>query len=91
MPKLIDADNLAETYRDTAKRFNYEPWTLDEILDFINDAPAVDAVEVVRCKDCEHYQCCGNNAYGLCFDPKRKDGGTNEVREDDFCSYGERR
>ena len=51
------------------------------------DAPTVDAVEVVRCKDCKHawihpcgYVYChrdGRNAYEMTFNL------------DSFCSYGE--
>lgn len=56
----------------------------------IEDAPAVDAVPVVRCKDCK--VCRGfpgpdieQNELGLC-----KWSGTL-MKPDDFCSYGERR
>ena len=56
----------------------------------IRRAPAVDAVEVVRCKDCKHF-------YEPDINPNRrcKRGGSQvwdvEFTEDDFCSYGERR
>ena len=48
--RLIDGDELWE-------RLNYEPWEhnadRDEIaLPIVNAAPTVDAVPVVRCKDC---------------------------------------
>ena len=47
------------------------------------DAPAVDAVEVVRCKACRYFDviidCCTNElAMHSCY-------------EDGFCSYGERK
>lgn len=49
------------------------------------DVPIVDAVEVVRCKNCKHL-----GFKGLC------DGVCNRkmigfVKPDDFCSYGERK
>ncbi len=52
----------------------------------IDKAPTVDAVEVVRCKDCKHcdpenYHC--DHPMGTSFPFPRK--------TDDFCSYGERR
>ncbi|MBQ3215779.1 MAG: hypothetical protein IJB11_06660 [Oscillospiraceae bacterium] len=53
----------------------------------IKEQPTVDAVEVVRCKDCKHFvspqgvPCC-DNFYGLGFPAHSGD---------DFCSYGERR
>lgn len=51
----------------------------------IEEAPTVDAVEVVRCKDCKFLGfkdfsgiCNGPKVYGI-------------VQPYDFCSYGERR
>lgn len=46
-----------------------------------NVATAVDFVEVVRCRDCKH------NVSGVC----RHDFALNFMRDDDYCSYGERR
>ena len=47
----------------------------------------VDAVEVVRCKDCKHF-----GGHGACHCHAADENGTPIfVREDDFCSYGERR
>ena len=48
----------------------------------MEDAPSVDAVEVVRCKDCKQairygYIWCGRTDI--------------QVQEEDFCSYGERK
>ena len=59
--------------------------------DDIENAPTVDAVEVVRCKDCrrcfKHTTKRNKQIMWLCM--------RNEmevcVRPDDFCSYGERR
>lgn len=49
-------------------------------IDRINEQPAADVVEVVRCKDCKNY-----NGHRFCLyhaDP---------VDDNDFCSYGERK
>lgn len=48
-------------------------------IEMINDAPTIDAVPVVRCRDCKHY-------LGLaeCEFEGHFSGGT-----DYFCSYGE--
>lgn len=60
----------------------------------VQEAPAVDAVEVVRCKDCKHFadakgkdsgKPCG---YGQCKWPT---GMIGIVCADDYCSFGERR
>ena len=51
------------------------------------EIPTVDAVEVVRCKDCKHF-----GGHGVCHCHAADENGTPIfVREDDFCSYGERR
>lgn len=53
----------------------------------IENAPTVDAVEVVRCKDCKHWR---ENT--LWCDMNSRDRETwHNWYEDDFCSYGERR
>ena len=84
--RLIDGDGLWE-------RLNYEPWEhnadRDEIaLPIINAAPTVDAVPVVRCKDCKYgdYDSKPNGAM-VCL--RTNDGFWR--KETDFCSYGERR
>lgn len=50
----------------------------------IANAPTVDAVEVVRCKDCKYLMF--SDCYGECGQ-----GHMGIVRPDDFCSYGERK
>lgn len=54
----------------------------------IDDAPAVDAVEVVRCRDCKYIYF--NKAYNSCL-CRNTNGLTSHLKADDFCSYGERR
>jgi hypothetical protein len=73
--RLIDGDTLWEKLDD-------EPWydnaDRDEIaLPIVAAAPTVDAVEVVRCKDCRYFKLY-----------KCRMGYSSH---DDFCSYGERR
>ena len=91
--RLIDGDWLWE-------RLNYEPWEhnadRDEIaLPIVNAAPTVDAVPVVRCKDCKHYRNYPNRMCYLHTEPKENEHGYSGeavfVEPDDFCSYGERR
>ena len=49
----------------------------------------VDAVPVLRCKDCKHWTCFMNNPDGTLFG--NCECYSNDFRdEDDFCSYGER-
>ena len=48
----------------------------------------VDAVEVVRCKDCKH-----RDEYGCCTPPIISSYGWDhlEPKDNDYCSYGERK
>lgn len=73
--RLIDADKLErQEYWGNERCFDYVD------ADDIDNAPTVDAVPVVRCKDCKHE--FGGNCI-LCGFQKRK--------PEDFCSYGERK
>lgn len=81
--RLIDADTICESM--------VEGWQTVLIKAQVDNAPTVDAVVVVRCKDCKHFNHkrmeCENEAistdheggaqYSLNFGP------------DDFCSCGE--
>ena len=78
--RLIDANAL-----DTV------PWEDQfDAIKAINNAPTVDAVEVVRCKDCKHF------VQGEIYDPCEcmkwtVKFGVAYTTPDGFCSYGERR
>lgn len=80
--RLIDADALGvgRCSRDILPADYCAGW--NGLINIINDAPTVDAVPVVRCKDCKHYR---NYPDGLCY------LCAVCVEPDDFCSYGERR
>ena len=56
------------------------------------DKSTVDAVEVVRCKDCKQWNCVTKPAFydkrhGYCLNGDEPEGRW----EDGFCSYGERK
>lgn len=77
MARLIDADDLKDLM--FVALMSYERGFISIIENVINDCPTVDAVEVVRCRDCEHWDdewCVINEAY---------------FEDDDFCSYGKRK
>ena len=67
---------------------------LFDAFDFaLENVPAADVVEVVRCKDCKHSvkYTCRNDAcfsFTIC---RLRDSYSVGVEEDDFCSYGERK
>ena len=62
-------------------------WTESEkaaVRSFLAKLPGVDAVEVVRCKDCRY---CMKDSHGLwCFNDYE-----HNLQPNDFCSYGERK
>jgi hypothetical protein len=61
----------------------------DHAMKKIEAAPAVDAVEVVRCKDCKHsYK---GSPHGLMCECPVGGQNTSLLGGDDFCSNGERR
>ena len=70
MTRLIDADALKG-------RINTAFFS--EIGKIIDDAPTIDAVEVVRCKDCRHWR----TSYCVIHD--------DSWEETDYCSDGERK
>ena len=53
----------------------------------VNKIPCVDAVPVVRCKDCKHYEVHKPKVLENC----ERNGYLIPMSPDDFCSYGERR
>ena len=97
--RLIDADELKGWLKSPAGfRTNCEYCTSIDCLDCINEeaienAPTVDAVEVVRCKECvwchpiEDLNYCENPNTPWINDPDYDD---ITVADNDFCSYGER-
>lgn len=55
----------------------------------MEETPTVEAVQVVRCKDCKHFSPYeGEEHKGDCMELV---GLESCVYEDDFCSYGERK
>ena len=52
----------------------------------IDEVKGVDAVEVVRCKDCKHYESHRQKIYENCV----RGGRLVPMKPDDFCSYGEK-
>ena len=53
--------------------------------------PSTDAVQVVRCGQCEHWKCNPNtNEYGVC-NKVSYDEFEVVMDSDDFCSYGRKK
>ena len=81
--RLIDANAVIAKYRQVV--FAGQTYTLEDLRYAVEYAPTVDAVEVVRCKDCKRWEYDAKRMAGLC---KRH---INYTAQYDFCSYGERR
>ena len=78
--RLIDADALMKRLKEDplyplVKRFNIDG--------FINAEPTVDAVPVVRCKDCKYWRDTDHTC--------REHSLVSPMTADDFCSKGERK
>ena len=87
MRRLIDAD---EVYKVLTDYYHHKTEIQHKALkEAIGRVPTVDAVEVVRCKDCVNCSECitddGMYIYIRCL----RNGAT--ICENDFCSWGERR
>lgn len=82
MARLIDAD-------EAVINFGFEwddiPPTREEFVYFLKKQPTINAVTVVRCRECKYHKDTSVTEYEHCC----LIGQT--VRYDDFCSYGERK
>ena len=87
MARLIDADRAMEIVRDQGVAYPNAYHLTNYATLILQEAPTVDAVSVVRCKDCKRWERHTevNRDYGGC----RRYSST--MRYDDFCSYGERK
>ena len=82
--RLIDADNLKDRFEAAIVPDAYKPsYSIAEILVEIDHAPTVDAVPVVRCKDCKY-----RGKDGFC---EGRGWPIQLVPDDGFCDRGERK
>ena len=86
--RLIDADALWKEFcKSEAIEERYGSGVLEITRDIIDNAPTIDAVPVVRCKDCKCWTEWSNGT-GSCSRFALDWIGTDA---DDFCSMGERK
>ena len=78
--RLIDADAFLEKMKRTSRYF-------DVVFD-VEEMPTIDAVEVVRCRECVGRPFWEEDHNGV---PVCLLSGLYVRSEDDFCSYGERK
>ena len=92
--RLIDVNKVKNSMpecldKKKKKKHSVGYFAFESIIECLKQEPTIDAVEVVRCRDCKHawihpcgYVYChrdGRNAYEMTFNL------------DSFCSYGERK
>lgn len=80
--RLIDADQASsienlDQYSDLAAVLG----DVQTVRDILADAPTIDAVPVVRCRECIHRAGTPGQPNILC----------GQMHDDDFCSYGQRK
>ena len=87
---LIDWIRAIENANITRKIVGLKPKGLntDGMMHMALKLPSVDAVEVVRCRDCLYFKC--DNGCPLHESGYFKNGKMLPF-ENDFCSYGERK
>ena len=82
--RLIDET----AYQEKLAKTPMEVRTFREAVEIAEAMPTIDAVEVVRCKECKHWDKEPDEREGCCFGIA--DGGML-TDPDEFCSRGERR
>ena len=86
--RLIDADAIP--FRNELKRLSvldYDKYITAETLEYmLEHAPTVDAVPVIRCKDCIRWRQSKSNTTAKVCDWDRY-----EKTENDFCSWAKRK
>ena len=91
--RLIDANALLRNKRKmSGADFSGEFWDEAVLASDIENAPTINAMEVVRCRECKyHYweqEPCHGKTVHYCKLPHMRDV---EVFKEFFCYYGERR
>ena len=92
----IDADALMKTVFNDVVLVDGEVKGVGLILaETVDKAPAIDAVPVVRCRECKHAYINSFSAasgVALCrLLTNRAEGIQIVMQQGDFCSYGERK
>ena len=77
--RLIDLDS--EYIQETLYRRGFK--TRQDIEEWLNNSPTIDAVPVVRCKDCKYFGLNDENV-PYCSNPF----GLDDPEPNGFCNYG---
>ena len=96
--RLIDADRLSEViYDNVSALYEDAVCAKEDCLAEIEAAQTVDAVPVVRCRDCKHHRDKNEQEQQylaedilICTSQDATEDCWNAVWPDHFCSYGEK-
>lgn len=80
--RLIDAHKLWDVMNKATLQHIVTNTLWNTLKSVVENAPTIDAVEVVRCKDCKHWASAED------YDCEIHSGAFGA---EDFCSYGERK
>lgn len=92
--RLIDADALIKSFEEEREYLinrgllGAEDVICHHVLPLIDNAPMIDAVEVVMCKDCRHANECHKSVQYTRNEPNSVTIGFSPI---EWCSRGERR
>lgn len=98
--RLIDADAILKRAEESFKNAGLHGEDYRKFKKWLRTAPTIDAVEVVRCKECIHWfphtQCGFDEDNGEYHDYcglliPDDDYYAYRRKANDYCSYGERR
>lgn len=82
-----EAAKIAFQNMEAGSRVSSTLLTPEEFAEYLDDIPAADVVEVVRCKDCKYNGSISCPTFN--DNPNGKDW--QALEDNDFCSYGERK
>ena len=87
--RLIDADAkiLTQVFDEEHEEWTRKEMTVEEYLSYSDtEIPFVDAVQVVRCRDCVYWERIECSEYGACY-------RAMDIRphEKVYCAFGERK
>ena len=92
--RLIDANAFLKDILTAGIGKTIIEYSESDIGYMIRERPTIDAVPVVRCRECKYWKQSGSKA-GNSFSDMEYIGGCEFTkycrRESDFCSYGERK
>lgn len=88
----IEREKVLEIAKDKYySDFHKSMADLTSLRELLEDTPTADVVEVVRCRDCIYYQKMATGGLCMCGDKKTSYAADFYPKENDFCSYGERK